>query len=100
MSTPSITPMNTTPNEFADERVRPHADFVYDSNTLPTLNKQEKNLRKVLGMKKSAQIVRIPWQVEIPAEADGLMLVSSLSDLGKVFGLNDPLGENYGPLCI
>lgn len=81
-------------NEYSDERDKPNPAWSYDTATLPTTKKQIQNLRKALGIKP----IIIPWQGETPPEADGLIAVTSLSDLGAAFKIADPLGEGYGPL--
>lgn len=84
-------------NPFAGEVVEPDADWNYDNITLPPPEDQITKQLAALGLS-SVQAILVRSENTSTENADGLMAIPFLTDLGTIFGVEDPLGTGYGSL--
>ncbi|HUD20679.1 MAG TPA: hypothetical protein VMQ44_01260 [Candidatus Saccharimonadales bacterium] len=82
-------------NEFADEKVEPDTDYSYDIRTLPGSDEQLAHQLERLELK-GIEAIRITVVETMGEGAEGFGAIPSLTDLGKLWGIDDPLGAGYG----
>lgn len=83
-------------NEFAGEKVKSNNDFGYDIRTLPGTDEQIVKQRETMELESHVEVIRHTVQEHLHPEADGFGAIPSITDLGKIWGIDDPLGDGFG----
>lgn len=83
-------------DEFAGEKVEPNSEYDYDIRALPGSDEQIAKQMVAMQLKGVVEVIRFTVQENLHPEADGFGAVPSITDLGKIWGIDDPLGEGFG----
>ena len=85
-------------NPYADEKAEPNTSYGYPSTTLPSVDEQiARQLAGIPGLS-DIQAVKVEYRDASSVGTDGLMAIPFLTDLGRLLGIEDPLGAGYGTL--
>lgn len=92
------TSQSKSTNPYASEKVNSDRSWDYRTNNKVSLVEQaDRQIRAIPGLGKlEATVIR--FQGKKPSEADAMMAVPFLTDLGLNLGIPDPLTDGYGPL--
>ena len=84
-------------NPYFGECVKPNQNWSYDPATLPSTDLQATAATATFGLQAITPVL-VEYTRVMPRRADGRIIVPSLTDLGRVLGIADPLGKGYGPM--
>lgn len=85
-------------NPFAEERVK--QGRFYPKGWKPaTIEEQKALLAKLFKRIDLSQVDELTAKAKVLKLADGLAVIPKLAYLGGVWGIADPYGKGYGPIC-